>query len=93
MGSLWGDDHDPGEVPDVRTLYAKTQVARYAHTCDGCPMNRSIPARARYGKSVCLVDGEVHVQRMCIGGTCWDEHEAEASRPQAPAWRPNDLQF
>ena len=53
------DDYDPGEAPSVRVLYDGTPVARHGHTCDGCPMDRHIPAGTRYGKTVSLVDGEV----------------------------------
>lgn len=86
-------DYDPGEAPSVRVLYDGTPVARHGHACDGCPMDRCISAGARYLKTVSLVDGEFEVARHCIGGSCWAEHEAAATRPTAPEWAPDELPF
>lgn len=86
-------DYDPDEAPCVRVLYSGTPVARHGHACGGCPMDRHIPAGARYAKTVSLVDGEFEVLRHCIGGSCWAEHEAAAARPPAPVYGPDELPF
>ena len=87
------DDYDSGEAPSVRVLYDGTPVARHGHACDGCPMDRHIPAGTRYGKTVSLVDGEFEVFRHCIDGTCWEEHMAETRRPEPVVYGPDELPF
>lgn len=86
------DYFDPGEAPSVRVLFSGTPVARHGYACDGCPMDCHIPAGTRYGKTVSLVDGELFVQRHCLGGSCWEEHMAAAQRPE-PVYGPDEMPF
>lgn len=87
------DDYEPSEAPSVRVLYDGTPVARRGYACDGRPMDRHIPPGSRYGKTVSLVDGEFEVFRHCLGGTCWDEHMAEARRAEPVVFGPHELPF
>ncbi len=80
-------------APSVRVLYDGTPVARHGHACDGCPMDRGIPAGARYSKRVSLIDGEFEIMRTCLGQSCWAEHEAAAARPSKPPLGPDELPF
>lgn len=56
-------------------------------------MDRHIPAGTRYGKTVSLVDGGFEVFRHCLGGTCWEEHMAEARRPEPVVYGPDEMPF
>lgn len=81
------------EAPDVRVLSSSTPVAHHGHACDGCPFGRHITPGTRYSKGVLLVDGKFHVQRHCVGGTCWAEHDVEVIHSSQHPLGPDELAF